>query len=395
MSQVRELMKALDDPQDKLRIIHIAGTSGKTSTAYYMAALLHAAGAKTGLTVSPHVDGVNERVQIDGSPLSEADFGRELADFLKIVENTGLRPSYFVLLYALAMWVFARRGVDYAVVETGLGGLYDATNVSGKPDKVCVITDIGFDHEDILGHTLPEIAAQKIGIVHDGNHVFMHGQGAEVMRVIRSYATDKNAELHLSDEASERHALKTGLPEHMAAYQRRNWLLAYDVYEYLQNRDGLKELNGQALARTQDIAVPGRMEVSQVRGKTIVMDGAHNHQKLASCIDSFKRLYPGVRPAVLLSIKEHKNYEDLAELLKPFAGQVIITTFDTAQDSQARSVDPAKLSKALKEAGMNDVKLIPDQHQAYESLLGSPAKICLITGSFYLLSELRGREGLS
>ncbi|MGH7193488.1 MAG: bifunctional folylpolyglutamate synthase/dihydrofolate synthase, partial [Candidatus Saccharimonadales bacterium] len=348
-----------------------------------------------GLTVSPHVDGVNERVQVDGSPLPAAGFGQELAGFLKVIEDTGLRPSYFVLLYALAMWVFAKRGVDYAVVETGMGGLHDATNVSGRPDKVCIITDIGFDHEEVLGRTLAAIAAQKIGIVHRHNHVFMYGQAPEVMRVVRRYVAGQDAELHQPDETSERQAVPDLMTDGMAAYQRRNWLLARAVYRYLQERDGLKDLDGHTLAKTRAVTVPARMEVRRIGGKTVVMDGAHNSQKLASCIDSFKRLYPGVRPDILLSIKDHKNYEDLAALLKPFAARVIITTFDTAQDSQAISMDPAKLAAALRDAGVKDVTLEPDQHQAYERLLGSPGKVCLITGSFYLLSQLRGREDLS
>ncbi len=169
LDRIVPLMKLLGDPQDKLKIIHLAGTSGKTSTAYYMSALLQATGKKVGLTVSPHIDTIAERVQIDGLPLPETEFCRELGIFLDIVEFAEAPPSYFELLYAFALWVFERQQVDYAVVETGMGGLYDATNVASRPDKVCVITDIGFDHTHILGKTLPEIAAQKVGIVHDHN----------------------------------------------------------------------------------------------------------------------------------------------------------------------------------------------------------------------------------
>jgi len=107
--QVKQLMAVLDNPQDKLRVIHIAGTSGKTSTAYYVAALIAAAGKSVGLTTSPHVNGVNERVQINGEPLPETEFCGELTEFMKIVQATDLSPSYFVLLYAFAMWVFVRR----------------------------------------------------------------------------------------------------------------------------------------------------------------------------------------------------------------------------------------------------------------------------------------------
>ena len=137
------LMALAGNPQDRLKTVHIAGTSGKTSTSYYIAALLGAAGKTVGLTVSPHVDSITERIQINGQPLPDAEFCQELETFLDIVKQAPQPPSYFELLYAFALWVFGRRHVDYAVIETGMGGLYDATNVATRADKVCVITDIG------------------------------------------------------------------------------------------------------------------------------------------------------------------------------------------------------------------------------------------------------------
>ncbi len=194
LQQVREFMAVLGDPQDTLRIVHIAGNERQN-----LDGLLHGGAAcgrrqKNGLTVSPHVDGVNERVQINGAALPEAVFGQELAEFLGIIRHANIYPSYFVLLYAFAMWVFARRGVEYAVVETGIGGLHDATNVSTASDKVCIITDIGFDHQNILGDTLEKIAAQKAGIIHEGNSVFMYKQGSEVMAAIRHRVSKYQAE---------------------------------------------------------------------------------------------------------------------------------------------------------------------------------------------------------
>lgn len=389
LDETQALLELAGRPHERLRIVHIAGTSGKTSTAYYMAALLHAGAQKTGLTISPHVDGVNERVQIDGQPLTPAEFGRELGEFLDMVEAAGQSPSYFELLFVFALWVFVRRGVKYAVVETGVGGLLDATNAASRPDKVCVITDIGFDHMNVLGDTLPEIAAQKIGIAHEGNPVFMYRQDEAIMRVVRAWTADHGAELNeLEQTALE----KTNAPLALFGYQRRNWLLADRAYRYLEKRDKLQYLTRQVLRETQTITIPGRLETRQIDGKTIVMDGAHNKQKMLACLDGFRKLYPDVKPAMLLSLKEGKEYEELAPLLAPFASKIIVTSFDTTQDSQAISMDTQALAEALKQADAANVSIEPDLHDAWQALLAAPEKAALVTGSFYLLSQLRNNE---
>jgi len=391
LDRIQPLMALLGNPQDQLRVIHIAGTSGKTSTAYYMAALLAASGQETGLTVSPHVDAINERVQINGQPLAEADFCIELGSFLEIIKRAGQKPSYFELLYAFALWVLARKNVDYAVVETGVGGLHDATNIATRPDKVCVITDIGLDHTHLLGETLPEIAAQKVGIVHDQNHVFMYRQPEAVMAVIEQWTDRHHAPLHII----ENQATGTDYQDSLPAYQQRNWQLAHGVYEYLQNRDDLQPLTSQVLTETRQIRIPGRMDTRQINGKTIVMDGAHNAQKMATFIDSFRRLYPDVRPAVLLALKTGKEYKELAPLFADWASRVIVTTFETSQDLPAKSIDPAVIADAFKGAGLDNVESISDHRAAFQALMAAPDKVCVITGSFYLLSQIRNNEHLA
>lgn len=385
LERVRPLMEAAGNPQDRLKVVHVAGTSGKTSTSYFMAALLSAGGKKTGLTISPHVDSVTERIQIGGVPLTEKAFCNELGGFLDIVESAGQHPSYFELLYAFALWVFDKHKVDYAVLETGVGGLYDATNVTARPDKVCVITDIGFDHTHLLGNTLTKIASQKIGIVHKHNVVFMYEQAEEIMKVVRKWTEKYQAEVHLIEETEP----TPKDPKNMAYYQQRNWNLAYEVYRYLEKRDNLKHLTSQVLQRTKEISVPGRMDIRKVNDKTLVMDGAHNVQKMTAFITSFQKLYPDTRPAVLVSLKYNKDYEDIAPLLVPFASRIIVTSFDATQDSKIHSMDPETLAKSLQAAGAQNVEIIRDQLKAAEALLGSPEQVCVITGSFYLLGRLR------
>jgi dihydrofolate synthase / folylpolyglutamate synthase len=422
LERVRALMALIGNPQDQLRIVHIAGTSGKTSTAYYMTALLVAAGQqsgqhmndfddtdddvndvqasvidqsvgqkagfKVGLTVSPHIDSVAERVQINGQPLPEAEFCRELGEFLDIIDKAAERPSYFELLYGLALWSFVRHGCRYAVVETGVGGLRDATNVITRADKVCVITDIGLDHMHILGDTLAAITAQKIGIVQDGNQVFMYAQAAEIMQVVEQWTSQHQAPVQLVNERQEQQAYGDNLIT-LADYQARNWLLAYRVYQYLEQRDSLPRLARQVLQTTQQVQVPARMDIRQISGKTLVMDGAHNAQKMAAFVDSFQQLYPGIRPVVLLGLKDGKDYESVVPLLVPLASRIITTTFHTAQDLPAHAMDPVVLAEAFRAAGVTQVQSLPDQHQAFQAMLAAPETVCVITGSFYLLAQMR------
>jgi dihydrofolate synthase/folylpolyglutamate synthase len=393
LDRIQPLMDMLGNPQNELKIVHIAGTSGKTSTAYYMAALLEAAGQRVGLTVSPHVDSITERVQINGQPISEADFCSELGVFLEIVEKAEKKPSYFELLYAFTIWVLTRQKVDYAVIETGVGGLHDATNVATRADKVCVITDISLDHTHLLGNTLTAIATQKIGIVHDGNHVFMYQQDDEIMAVVRHWIGHHQAPLHIVDERGGQNP-EAGFGD-MPQYQQRNWMLAYNVYEYLRLRDNLQYLTSQVLTKTRQIRIPGRMDIKQINGKTIIMDGAHNVQKMAAFIDSFRKLYPDTKPAILLALKTGKEYQEVVPLLAPFADRIIVTTFDTSQDLPVKSIDPEILVKALNDAGMTKAESINDHQAAFQALIALPDKVCVITGSFYLLSQIRNNKHLA
>ena len=243
----------------------------------------------------------------------------------------------------------------------------------------------------VLGDTLAKIAAQKAGIIHDHNRVFMYKQSTEIMRPIRAWARKHQAHLRLFDERAERRVWKSKLAD-MADYQQRNWLLAYGAYRYLEERDGLKNLDDKTLHGSQAVRIPGRMDIAEVKGKTVVMDGAHNAQKMTACISSFQRLYPGVKPAVLLGLRDNKDYEHLVPLLKPFASRVIITAFETSQDSFVQSMDPQILGKAFKQAGAAEVQVIQDRNEAFKTLLESPEEVCLITGSFYLLNQLRNNR---
>ncbi len=374
------LLKRLGNPQESLRSIHIGGTSGKTSTAYFVRGFLEAAGCKTGLTVSPHIVAVNERVQIGGQPFAESQFLDYLNEFLPLVEETAIRPTYFELLIAFAYWVFAREQVDYAVIETGLGGTLDGTNTIARKDKVCVLTNIGLDHTEILGGTLPEIAAQKAGIIQRGNHVLARAQADEIMRVFAASAAQKQADLEIITSLDA--------PSLLPEFQHQNWALARAVYEYTAARDGLPRLGGAQADTIAHQTPPGRGEIYRVGGKRVILDGAHNPQKLEALLHSLmqKDIASAAVLANFVESPDSKLRQSLA-LLAPFASHWIVPEFSAGQDLKSRHSFPA--AHLVSEIDSNIVEAIPNPHEALNALLARPEATLLITGSLYLVSLLR------
>ena len=386
LDRMRALLAFFGNPQDKLRIIHVAGTSGKTSTSYYTAALLHVIGQKVGLTVSPHVVAVNDRVQINLLPLPEAEFCRDLGEFLKHIKSSGITPSYFELLVALAYWEFARQEVNYAVVEVGLGGLVDGTNVVNRADKVCIITDIGLDHVNVLGHTLAEIASQKAGIIQPHNAVFVHRQADEVLDVIQKVCERQAATLHII-EPQEISAELSFLP----LFQQRNFTLAQAAANYVIERDHLPELKPSQMIRAAQTNIPARMEVFHHDEKTIILDGAHNPQKLHALIESIRAQFSDQPVAAVISFAAGDEYRLAGALqeITRLCQHIIITSFSGKQDEPKSSIKTEILAKLLDQQDFHNYEIIAEPEQAFTTLLARPEPLLLTTGSFYLLNHIR------
>lgn len=386
LETMTRLMDYLGNPQDKLRVVHIAGTSGKTSTTYYAAALLKAAGKKVGLTVSPHVDEINERVQIGLVPLPEAEFCQELTEFLKLVKKSGLEPSYFEVMVAFAYWEFVRQGVEYAAVEVGLGGLVDGTNVVIRPDKVCIITDIGLDHINILGSTLGEIAKHKAGIIQLHNNVFCYRQEQPVLDQISKQAKQKDADVHiLGDDA-----ILSGL-DHLPLFQRRNLGLALQAVNQALHQDGKPNITDKQLAEAAKTYIPARMEEVKIGDKIVIMDGAHNAQKLHALCQSVRAKYPQQRIAAVASFVGQRSYrlDDAVKELAQLLDYIIITSFHGPQDGPHASVSAEELLKIFNRHCAKPVEVVADPPQALQRLLRCSQPVLMVTGSFYLLNHVR------
>jgi dihydrofolate synthase/folylpolyglutamate synthase len=383
---MRELMEFLGNPQNSLKIVHVAGTSGKTSTAYYVAALLSATGHKTGLTISPHVDYINERVQIDLESMPEAPFCAALAEFLDIIDSSGLKPSWFEIMVAFAYWCFAREQVDYAVVEVGLGGLHDGTNVVTSADKICVITDIGLDHTAILGNTLQEIAVQKAGIIQPHNMAFSYNQAPEIMEQLQTRATKQGAELRIVAPK----IIDVPSVQQLPQFQQHNFRLAQAVVEYVLTQEGVGVLQEEDITRVSQIIVPGRMEVIQADGKTVILDGAHNAQKMTALFDSIRLMFPDMHPYVVAAFMEGEpeRWHEVIDILVQNDAQLVLTDFYSEKDYKKFSVNPEIVADYCAKHGL-DVTVVSEPVKAYSHALSTDEPLIVVTGSFYLLNHIR------
>lgn len=371
-----QLAMRYGQPQDDLKVIHVAGTSGKTSTCYYLAALLGMAGKKVGLSISPHITSIGERVQIDGKPLDEATFCQYMSEFLELVPRGDAMPTYFELLIVFALWVFRREGVDYAVLETGLGGLHDSTNICRRADKYCIITDIGLDHTHVLGKTVEAIAAQKAGIIAPNNHVIMWQQAASIMEVV-SHAID------------EQRATLTVLPaKSFDEFLVRNFILAHAAYNQLALRDSLPSLRPEQQVAASTVLVPRRLEIMQRGSVTIVCDGAHNEQKMYALTKALQHRYPQKKWAVVLAMKQSKDYHTVVKLLAPFAKRVVAVPFQLTQDTPIASIDPKVLVAECRNYNI-EAQIGTSVNAAIDQLRDGHETAILVTGSLYAVAEVQ------
>ena len=372
-------MKLLGNPHNRLRVVHITGTSGKTSTSYYVRALLEAAGLRTGMTVSPHIQSLNERVQIGGVPLDERAFCDYLEQMLVLLAPMRGRLTYFELVICLALWVFAAENVDYAVVEVGIGGTRDATNVCFRSDKLAVITPIGLDHTEKLGTTIAEIAAQKAGIIVPGGIAFMAQQSEEATSVVQTHAREIGAALHIVSPAEG---------EFHPSYQRVNWAVAQAAVTYLSERDGFDLPENVDCYR--QVTPPARYEWFTVNGHRVLLDGAHNPQKMAGLVAAIRDEGLGPFPTLAtLSTAPHDKLVQTLEVMAPIVSRLIIPEFILGQaDKTKTSVPATDVARIAADLGI-PAQIQYDLPSALDVLLADPAPDLLITGSLYLAALVR------
>lgn len=387
-SRIREVLKALDNPHENLNIIHVAGTSGKTSTAYYCAEILRRSGKKVGLTVSPHVNDINDRVQIDGSPLSEKIFCEYLEKYLDKINSISEPPTYFELMVGFALYVFSELKVEYAVVEVGIGGTFDTTNILDQDNKICIINNIGIDHTDILGETIEEIAENKFGIIHKNNVAFTINQNDKILNIGKSHCKKNNAILKI---IMPKLPLWLGENNQIAEYQKTNWLLAYSAISYLSARDDFNLPKLSSLKASANLQIPARMEIYNINDKKIIIDVAHNGQKTEALVNSYKKMHPSNDPPIIIVgflDAPLTRIEGSIQQLKKLSDKIIITEFKQEKNTPKISAQINKVNDIAIHYGMN-TSIYNSAEEALNFALKQDNKQVLITGSFYLMNDIR------
>jgi dihydrofolate synthase/folylpolyglutamate synthase len=351
LGRMRTLLRALGNPQREVPAILVAGTNGKGSTSVMLASILTASGRRTGHYTSPHLVDLRERWTIDGQWIDPAELDACISELQQA--QTDITPTYFEALTLIAFLAFARARCEIAVLEVGMGGRLDATNVV-KP-LASVITPIGMDHMEYLGTTLRRIAFEKAGIIHRGAVVLTTNDEPRVLDVLRARAGKfGNRFIHVTEE----HV--TPLP---GDFQRRNAALAVRTAREL-GIDARSIAEGVAKTRWR-----GRLEHLQVRGKDIWIDGGHNEHAIARTAPYFDAHVP--RPRLLVfGVMGDKDFQPIVDRLFPMFDRVI-----TTEPYPPRSV------KADAFAGAEPV---PDPTRAFEAALRAPERAVVITGSLYL-----------
>ena len=430
LERAKALVALLGNPQDAVPALHLAGTSGKGSTATILANVLHAHGLRVGLGLSPHVRHLLERVQVDGAPVTEADFCRVLGEMVPAINQLQASefgaPTFFEILIALSYKLFAELPVDVVVMETGLGGRFDATNTISNPDKIVLFTDIGYDHVDLLGSSLSKIAYQKAGIIQPHNRVLTYMQPDDAQAVIAHEAALQAAQLAVFDPATALNNI-TLYPEHLTfdlalpartplnglhlslagAHQAHNAGLAIVAADlFLRGRGEKLDERAvyHALAR---ISLPGRMDQREWRGTYFIIDGAHNAQKMHALCDALTALYSQQRFVFVIAFKQGKDHAAILTQLLPLAAHLILTRFENHdQGMPLAAADPHELAALLStiesdtyiDFRMNEVtiQVVPDVAQAlaaavevaHERRMDHAPLPIVATGSLYLLAEV-------
>jgi dihydrofolate synthase/folylpolyglutamate synthase len=404
LDRMRTLLKKLGNPQDHFRTIHVAGTKGKGSTCAMIAAMLQASGYKTGLYTSPHLVDIRERMQIDGHMIPQADFARIVKMIEPIAAKIKPAPTTFDVLTAIAFKYFAEQKVELAVIETGLGGRLDSTNVI-KPE-VTAITSISKDHMAQLGNTVEKIAEEKAGIFKHGVPAITAQQEPGVEAVLKRVAdkvgapfdiTGKTIEFSYRFESSRmlgphnRVCLTTANSkfEHLAVplvgeHQAINCGLALSVIDKLKTR-GIAINDSRAMEGLAKVTIPGRMEmVSQM--PRVIVDGAHNAASLDAMMKGIGQHIPYDSMVVIFGCCSDKDVAGMLERITSGADKVIFTKVDNI-----RSSDPEELAARYVElyGKMAQVANTLDDALAIANRAVSKEDLICITGSFYLVGEAK------
>ena len=388
---VKAILVNMGSPQDKLSVIHVAGTNGKGSTCAFLKHILMASGHKVGVFTSPHLKRYNERIAIDTQPISNNDFAGLITSVAAAADKASAkRPSFFEILTCAAYGYFAERGVDLAVIETGIGGRLDSTNVIERP-LLSVITAGGYDHQEILGESLHQIAFEDAGIIKENCPVAVYP--TTVLPVFEEAAKAKNSALYyigddieITDPDFSLSGTKFSVKTEYFSYQSLNIRLlgAHQVQNAIHAllcMEALKIANEPAIRRgLSECMWPGRFELIS-QNPYIILDGAHNVDGAKIFSQALERYFPNKRIILLVGISQHKDYRNILHHITKTVDTVICTC------ASFKAMPADKLAAHVKKP----VLVEEDCKKAFDLAvkLAGPDGVIAAAGSLYLVGDLR------
>lgn len=402
LERITDLLKQLGNPHYEIQVIHVAGTNGKGSVCTYISSILQEAGYRVGLYLSPHIERFSERILINKKEISQEDFVGLISHVKPIVEAMKKKknsPSFFEIVTAIAFLYFKQRSVDYAVVEVGLGGRFDATNVVHP--LVSVITNISLEHTDILGKKIGLIAVEKAGIIKD--HVPVVSAARDDARVvIKQISFKRNASITWIDETMWKRTFSTRRCQEftikgsfknynvqtsiLGRYQGENIALAIAVIELLQI--GGIYLTDRAIQDGIQVAMhPGRMEFISTH-PFILLDGAHNSAGIRMLVETIQEDFSPHRCIVVLGILKDKNLKTIISMIIPISDMIIAT-----KSKNLRAADPLRIQEIINTIDIDKPVIvensIPQAIETAKRYARQTDMIC-VTGSLFTVGEARG-----
>lgn len=400
LSNIKTLMSILGDPHRSFNSIHIAGTNGKGSTATIIASILAQNGFKVGLYTSPHLVSFTERIRINNKKVSEDDVIRLTILLNSLIKD--IKPTFFEFVTAMAFYYFMENDVDWAVIETGMGGRFDATNVIDP--HVSIITNVGFDHMEFLGNTISDIAFEKAGIIKRGVPVVTASQHPDAVRVLTETAERLDSEIHIYDRDFKGEVLamdEEGIRFDYQGYTNFNGLflsltgrhqlynasMAIRTCEIL-NKHGISIPETSIIKGLRDTRIEGRLEIVS-HNPFIILDGAHNPHAVERLCGTVKELFNSKRTIIVTGILKDKDIMGILEPLSRIADTMILT-----RPMGERSASSEELNGCLKRLeGINTIKTVIT-HGIADALNIAIREwdrdsIIIVTGSFYTAGEAK------
>ena len=395
LERVSALLEKLGNPQNELHFVHVAGTNGKGSICSMLASVLKCAGLKTGLFTSPYLSRFTERMKINGKEIEEAQVAALVEEIKPLADSMEDHPTEFEMMTAAAILWFFREKCDIVVLEVGLGGRFDATNIIPRPD-CAVIANIGLDHTAILGSTLEQIAFEKAGIIKENSSVVLYQQFGEVMEVIRDICDARNAELTVPDfddilpefDSLEGQVFSYRGDDYaiplLGEHQLNNAVCAIEAVNILR-KAGYSIEQSALEAGLYAVIWPARFEVIH-DDPVFVVDGGHNPQCAYALAEGIRKYFPEDRRVLLIGMLKDKDYTAVVNILAPLFDEFVTVTPDTV-----RALPGSELAEVLGKYGkpVTVCESIPDGVQTAIDIARELDAMVCSAGSLYICGEIR------